>query len=64
MKLEGSVSRRVEVVTWKASAYEVDARAVRAAEDAQWYRYVPFAPYRPTTGGREALPGPHIPFMG
>jgi hypothetical protein len=62
--VEGSVSRRVEAVTWKASAYEVDGRAVRAAEGAQWYRYEPFAPYRTATGGRDALAGPHIPFMG
>jgi hypothetical protein len=62
--VEDSVSPRVEAVTWKASAYEVDSRAVRAAEDARWDRYEPFARYRPATGGRDALAGPHIPFIG
>jgi hypothetical protein len=54
---------RVEVATWKASAYEVDVRAVRAAEDARWARYEPFESYRPATGGRDAFAGPHIDFM-
>jgi hypothetical protein len=58
------VPRRVDTETWKASAYEVDSRAIRAAEDAQWHRYKPFAPYRTATWGRDALAGPHIPFMG
>jgi hypothetical protein len=59
-----SLTPPVEAATWKASAYEVDGHAVRAAEDAQWDRYEPFDSYRPATEGRDALAGPHIPFMG
>jgi hypothetical protein len=61
---ECSVTRRVEAVTWKASAYRLKGGEVRAVEDARWDRYEPFASYRPATGGQDPPAGPHIAFMG
>jgi hypothetical protein len=64
LDLRSSAFRRIEAVTWKASAYDIDSGAVRAAVDASWARYELFASYRPAVGRQDSSAGPHLRFAG